>query len=107
MIHIALALCICLTLLQAFDFYSTYTILTRPGGSEDNPVMAKLFAAVGMVPGLLLAKGGSVAFIWWAWYYGGWVEEWQRLPIPLVMLGVLTLYYANVMCKNYDFMTRK
>jgi hypothetical protein len=107
MTYLALALCIALTLLQAFDFYSTYVILNRPGGSEDNPVMAKLFAAVGMVPGLVLAKGGSVAFIWWAWYHNGWTEEWQGLPIPLVMLGVLTLYYANVMAKNHDFLTRR
>ena len=104
---IALALCIALTLLQAFDFYSTYTILTRKGGYEDNPVMAKLFAAVGMVPGLLLAKGGSVAFIWWAWSQGGWALEWEGLPVMLVLLGVLTLYYANVMMKNYDFLTRR
>lgn len=107
MTYLALALCIALTLLQAFDFYSTYVILNRPGGSEDNPAMAKLFAAVGMVPGLLLAKGGAVAFIWWAWSQGGWTEEWQGLPIPLVLLGVLTLYYANVMMKNYDFLTRR
>ena len=104
---IALALCIALTALQAFDAYSTYTILKRPGGYEDNPAMAKLFAAVGLVPGLLIAKGGVTAIIWAAWYYGEWLETWQGLPVPLVLLGVVVLYYANVMMKNYDFLTRK
>lgn len=105
--HIALALCICLTLLQAFDFYSTYTILKRPGGYEDNPAMARLFAAVGLVPGLLLEKGGVTALIWAGWYLGWWNEEALGLLVPLMMLGVVVLYYGNVMCKNYDFLTRR
>lgn len=104
---IALALCIALTALQAFDFYSTYTILRRPGGYEDNPAMAKLFAAVGLVPGLILSKLGVTAIIWAAWYYGAWVEEWQGLPVPLVLLFVVVLYYGNVMMKNFDFLTRR
>lgn len=104
---IALALCIALTALQAFDFYSTYTILKRPGGYEDNPAMAKLFAAVGMVPGLLIAKGGVTAIVWAAWYIGAWNEEALGLPLPLMMLGVVVLYYANVMMKNFDFLTRR
>jgi hypothetical protein len=99
---IAIALCICLTLLQAFDFYSTYTILKRPNGYEDNPIMAKLFAAVGMVPGLLLAKGGVTAMIWAGWVYGAFEDE-----LSLAILAILTVYYANVMMKNYDFLTRK
>ena len=104
---IALALCIALTALQAFDFYSTYTILKRPGGYEDNPAMAKLFAAVGMVPGLLIAKGGVTAMVWAGLYLGWWKEEALGLPIPLMMLGVVVLYYANVMMKNFDFLTRR
>ena len=105
--YIALALCIALTLLQAFDFYSTYTILRRPGGYEDNPVMARLFAAVGMVPGLILAKGGVTALVWAGWYLGWWNEEALGLPVPLIMLGVVVLYYGNVMMKNFDFLTRR
>ena len=104
---IALALCLALTALQVFDCYSTYTILRRPNGYEDNPAMAKLFAAVGLVPGLLLAKGGVCALIWAGWYLGWWEEEALGLPVPLMMLGVVVLYYGNVMMKNYDFLTRR
>lgn len=107
MTYLSIALCIALTLLQVFDFYSTYTILKRPGGYEDNPAMAKLFAAVGLVPGLIIAKGSVTAIVWAVWYTGGWQEEALGLPIPLVMLAVVVLYYANVMCKNFDFLTRR
>ena len=69
--------------------------------------MAKLFAAVGLVPGLLIAKGGVTVMVWAGWYLGWWEEEALGLPIALVMLGVVVAYYANVMCKNYDFLTRR
>ena len=46
---------ILLCALNLADIYTTHRILGR-GGSELNPLMAKLFARVGVLPGLLLVK---------------------------------------------------
>jgi len=45
--------------------------------------------------------------VWAGLYLGWWKEEALGLPIPLMMLGVVVLYYANVMMKNFDFLTRR
>ena len=52
--------------LQLLDMLTTYIALHHPRAREVNPFMAKLFAAVGVLPGLLLVKGGFVAFLLWS-----------------------------------------
>ncbi|MEJ2803141.1 DUF5658 family protein [Comamonadaceae bacterium PP-2] len=56
MIFLYILLCV----LNLADIYTTYRILGR-GGSELNPIMAKLFARVGVLTGLLLVKTPLVA----------------------------------------------
>lgn len=52
--------------LQVLDLLTTVIALRHPRAREANGVLAKLFAAVGVVPGLLLVKGGFVALLLWA-----------------------------------------
>ena len=49
--------------LQAADAFTTIYALERPGATESNGLMAKLFKAVGVVPGALLVKVAIVALI--------------------------------------------
>lgn len=51
--------------LQLADIVTTYKINTRPGGRELNPVLAALFRAVGLLPGLLIIKGVFVGLLLW------------------------------------------
>lgn len=59
---------IILTALQLADAYATHRVLSA-GGRELNPVLAKLFKAIGHIPGLLLTKAVYIATIWWALPY--------------------------------------
>lgn len=59
-------LLIAVVILQLADIVTTYIINTRPGGRELNPVLAALFRAVGLLPGLLIIKCAFVALLIWA-----------------------------------------
>lgn len=61
---------ILLCLLNLADVYTTHRILGR-GGSELNPLMVKLFARVGVLPGLLLVKVPLVAGLGLLMFLGG------------------------------------
>lgn len=89
--HIVL-LTVALAVTQILDWHTTRTILRKPGGHEQNPVMAKLMAALGMDPALIL-KGIAVTAIG---YYVGTVE--------LLFLIVLVLIYVAVLAHNWRSM---
>lgn len=59
---------IILTLLQLADAYTTHRVLSA-GGRELNPVLDRLFKAIGHLPALALTKGAYIAAIWWALPY--------------------------------------
>ena len=88
--QVSLALFALLSLEQLADIYSTARILTKPGGVEQNPLMAKLFAALGVVPGLLLVKGVLLGALWLF-----------ALDYPLV-LGGLCAFYAWILRHNWQ-----
>jgi len=75
--------------LQVADIVTTLLCLRTGRAKEANPVLARLFAAVGAVPGLLLVKGGFVAFLWWAA---------PSLPVQVVYL--LMALYIWVLINN-------
>lgn len=56
--------------LNLADVYTTYRVLSR-GGTEKNPLMAKVFSLVGFLPGLLLVKAVILAALWWAFVHQG------------------------------------
>lgn len=68
---------IILTLLQLADAYTTHRVLSN-GGRELNPVLNRLFQAIGHLPALALTKAAFIAVIWLALPYlqaagYGWV----------------------------------
>ena len=49
-----------LTLLQLLDIWTTHKCLSRQGTVESNPILAKLFTKLGILPTLILMKGSYI-----------------------------------------------
>ena len=47
--------------LQVADFMTTARML-QGGGTELNPVTAKIYGTLGIIPGLILVKGSIIGF---------------------------------------------
>lgn len=83
-----------IVILQLADIVSTYLCITRGKGVEANGILARLFAKIGLLPGLLI-KGVFVALLWPAAPYA---------PVE-ILYGVITLYAwvcfnnLRVLCK--------
>lgn len=60
--------------IQLADAYTTWWILSRPGGQENNPIMRAAMRAMGLLPALVVTKGPLIAFCLWA--------AWQHLQDP-------------------------
>lgn len=75
-----------LALLQLLDLATTLAVL-RAGGREVNPVMARVMAALGTVPALLLTKAAVVAAAW----------HW---PMPEPAQWLLLAAYVAVVLNN-------
>lgn len=103
----ALVGCVLFTVLQAVDFFTTYKVLTHPGGYEDAPIARWLMGEIGLVPALVLMKLGAAAAVWLVYWKGGWSLTFEGAPVMLIFFGLLILYYANVMRKNIDWMRRQ
>lgn len=83
---------IILTALQLADAYTTHRVLSN-GGRELHPVLARLFAIIGHIPGLLLTKAAYIAAIWWALpYLQATGYEW--------VLWVLAVGYTGLIAFN-------
>lgn len=85
-VFILAALCI---VAQAADWYTTRWINSRPGGVENNPLMAWGMRAFGLDLWLLLTKGVigiglPVAAVWATWT-GYLPHAWYALPFFLVV----------------------
>lgn len=79
-------LAILITLLQFADYWLTMRILAR-GGTELNPVMAKLMSIFGRQAGLLIGKLYAAVFVL-AGAYRGWFESDEGLLILIILAGV-------------------
>ncbi len=70
MLYLMLATLIVFVGLQVYDFWSTLHIL-QDGGRETNRIMAKAIGAIGVIPTLIIVKGGisaaAVVFAWMLW----------------------------------------
>ena len=85
-------LLITLTLLQAADFYTTYTALKSGTGQEANPFAKKLMDAIGVVPALVLLKVGLAALAW-GMYINGLLET---RAAETAVAGLVVLYLVIV-----------
>ena len=82
-------LLIALLILQAIDAISTIYLLSREGFAEGNKVLKKLFDRFGMVPTLVVIKGGFIA---WVLYF--------QAQLPIEILGILCAGYVWVVYNN-------
>lgn len=83
-------LLIAVIVLQLADIVTTYLIVSRPGGRELNPVLAALFRAVGLLPGLLIIKCAFVALLVWA------APVLHIAVLVLICLGYCWVVWHNV-----------
>lgn len=90
-----------LLILQVFDFYTTLSILQN-GGKELNKFLAWFIAHIGLVPTLVLYKGGYAALIW---YSTVTVTSAQSTAQTIMLAGFCALY-AVVIKFNYRSMPR-
>jgi hypothetical protein len=81
-------LLVVLALLQVGDGLTTYCILSR-GGRELNPVMAKIFAIVGIIPGLIL-KGVAVVIV------GYFCGQASIVPLLIIISGYILVVLWNL-----------
>ena len=79
-----------IALLQIADIVSTYLCITSGKGQEANPILKRLFDAIGLMPGLLLAKGVFVALLL---VYGP--------QFPVWLLGGCAAGYLFVVISNF------
>lgn len=91
-----------LTLLQMVDAWTTHRILER-GGRELNPILARVFARIGHVAGLILAKGAFIAILWFA------LPTIQALPVPYAdaLLWSMVAAYVAVAVVNLRALSRQ
>ncbi len=86
----ALYLVFAVVALQIGDFVTTALIL-RSGGTELNPVTARIYNTLGIIPGLCLVKGVVIALFV---YYG------ESFPLPV--LAAIVAMYAYVVVHNVN-----
>jgi len=94
----ALYLAIAVTVLQAWDAYSTYKVLSA-GGRELNPAMRWLMEQFGMVEALLLGKGAVVLVVWWA-------VSTLAETVALWLLGGICVFYVAIAINNWRAMKK-
>lgn len=78
--------------LQLGDFYTTCRVL-RAGGIELNPLLVFLFGRIGVIPALVLYKGGCIAI-------GIWMYAHSQVEV-MVLLSAL---YSWVVYHNFKQM---
>jgi Domain of unknown function (DUF5658) len=79
-----------LIILQVLDAVSTYLCLTKGVGVEGNTWLARLFARVGMVEGLLMTKGALIGLLL---LFGHMVHDYA--------LALLILFYVYIIFNNF------
>jgi hypothetical protein len=89
-------LLIFLVILQLADIVTTWLIVSRPGGRELNPVLAALFRAVGLLPGLLIVKGAFVALMIWVTPF-----------LPPAVLALICAGYCWVVWHNLQVLRKQ
>lgn len=78
-----------LTLLQLLDIWTTHKCLSRSGTVESNPILARMFTKLGILPTLILTKGAYIALLWWGAQY-----------VPVELLYAIAAFYVWVVWNN-------
>lgn len=93
-----LLLAAALTLLQAFDGWTTYQI-HKAGGFEKNSLVREVIAKIGLYPALLLFKVGAAVLCWVLVLLP--VVDQLTATIRLTLLVMLALWYGWVAWHNW------
>ncbi len=93
----AIVIAAALTVLQAFDGWTTYKIL-RLGGRELNPIVKWLMDRIGEYEALVVFKTMAIALVW--------VIALNPTVLTPYILGALCLLYGFVIKNNYDVLSR-
>lgn len=78
-----------LVALQVADIATTYLALDRKKGTEANGLLAPLFVRFGVLPTLIVVKGGFIGLLLWGHPY-----------VMAEVLAALTLVYVLVVFNN-------
>lgn len=76
--------------LQALDLISTVIALRNPNLVESNVLLKPLFDRFGVLPVLVAAKGGLIAFLWWG-----------QAGIDPQLFWLMSVGYAYIVFNNF------
>ena len=93
------AIAIALSLLQAFDGWTTYQIHKR-GGSDKNPVVRWLIGKLGLYPALVLLKACAAGLVWLLVLLP--VVDGVTSGMRLALLAIATSWYVWVAWNNWS-----
>jgi len=97
---IEIGLTVLIVLMQLYDFWSTYFVLTH-GGREMNPVLLRLQELLLSLGfrwkwlWLVIAKTWVVLVLGVGWYFNVWAGD------GVYLLGALAAFYVYAMLGNY------
>jgi len=83
-----------LTVLQAFDGWTTWSIL-KAGGRELNPVLVKLIEVVGVVPALVVVKGVAAGLGWFIALAPVGDVRWRGTALAMVAVVYVAVAVSN------------
>jgi len=82
------------TVLQILDIWTTYTVITKCNGVEQNPIMDKIISWLGLLPALIVTKIIAVCLVIYI-----------STVYPLLLIAFVVLYTV-VIIHNYKSMPR-
>jgi hypothetical protein len=90
----AYLLLVIFVLLQFLDFWTTYNVINSGKGHEGNPIMAWIFAKIGIIEGFVLMKTASILAV-------GFIVYTVPVNASIFALTIFNVLYAYVVYQNY------
>jgi len=91
MIYILFALFV---ILQFLDFWTTYNVIKSGKGHEANPIMAWVFAKIGIIEGFAFIKTIMLIIV-------GYIVYTVPVNASIFALTIFNVLYAYVVYQNY------
>jgi hypothetical protein len=81
-------------ILQFLDFWTTYNVITSGKGHEGNPIMAWIFAKIGIIEGFVFIKTVMLIIV-------GYIVYTVPVNASIFALTIFNVLYAYVVYQNY------
>ena len=81
-------------LLQFLDFWTTYNVIKSGKGHEGNPIMAWVFAKIGIIGGFAFIKTVMLIIV-------GYIVYTVPVNASIFALTIFNVLYAYVVYQNY------